>query len=100
MRKATISEKKWRTPYIMEYDVNTDDMRNILKVKEFKKTSEPWLKFVLLNRNKLIQSEYDVVIGATADAAAQAEIESFYRYHKNRKPSKKEYRFISKTGCT
>lgn len=78
--------------YVMEYDVNIDETRKILKVKEFKKTSEPWLKFVLLNRNTLIQSEYDIVIGATADAAAQAEIEKFYRFHKNRKPTKKEYR--------
>lgn len=78
--------------YVMEYDVNIDDMRKVLKVKEFKKTSESWLKFVLFNRNTLIQSGYDVVIGATADAAAQAEIEKFYRCHRNRKPTKKEYR--------
>lgn len=78
--------------YVMEYNVNIEEMRKVLKVKEFKKTSEPWLKFVLLNRNTLIKSEYDAVIGATADAAAQTEIEKFYRNHKNRKPSKKEYR--------
>ncbi len=78
--------------YVMEYDVNIDEMRKTLKVKEFKKTSETWVKFVLHNRNALIQSEYDVIIGATADANAQTEIEKFYRFHKNRQPTKKEYR--------
>lgn len=98
-----LSEKSWHAEsvakkrngehaYIMEYDVNTDEMRKLLKVKEFKKASEPWLKFILFNRNTVIQPEYDVVIGATADAAAQEEIERFYRFHKNRKPTKKEYR--------
>lgn len=50
------------------------------------------MKFVLKNRNAIIKPEYDIVIGATADAAAQDIIENFTRKYKTRKPSKKDYR--------
>lgn len=102
-RGMYLSEKYWHAEsiakkrnaehaYVMEYDLNIDEMRKILKVKEFKKVSIPWVKFVLLNRNKILQPEYDVVIGATADAAAQDILERFYHNHKKREPSIKEYK--------
>ena len=90
--KAIATKRNAPNCYVMEYDVNMEEMRQVLKIKEFKKTSESWLKFVLKNRNAIIKPEYDIVIGATADAAAQDIIENFTRKHKTRKPSKKDYR--------
>lgn len=78
--------------YIMIYDLNIYEMRKQLKVKEFKKASISWVDFVMLNRNRIIHTEYDVVIGATADASAQKLLEDFYNSHRKKKATRKEYR--------
>lgn len=80
--------------YVMKYDIDIKEMRKVLKVREFKKMSIDWIKFVLLNRNQIIHTEYDVIIGGTADAAAQSILEQFYRFWRNRGGNigRKQYR--------
>ena len=78
--------------YIRVYDISIEKMRNIFKIKEFKKASINWVKFIIQNRTTPRNSGYDVVIGPTADARAQDEIEKFCRMHKRKEPSIKEYK--------
>lgn len=83
--------------YVYVYDISIEKMRKSFRVLEFKKVSMNWVKFILTNRTIAMNSEYDIVIGPTADARAQDEIEKFYRRHKTRKPTIKEYKqLISK----
>ena len=78
--------------YIRVYDISIEKMRNIFKIKEFKKASINWVKFIIQNRTIPMNSGYDVVIGPTADARTQDEIEKFCRRHKRKEPSNKEYK--------
>lgn len=78
--------------YIRVYDVNMEELRRHLNVRVFKKTSVDWVKYVEINRNSIVDSPYDIVIGATADAAAQKTLEAFHRKHRTRTASPKEYR--------
>ena len=78
--------------YVKVYNINLEEMRKFFNVKEFKKPSVNWIKFVIENRMSYDFSNYDVVIGPTADAHAQDEIEKFCRKHKSRKISIKEYK--------
>ena len=78
--------------YIRVYDIDFTKLRTVLNIKEFKKASTPWIKYVIENRNKIVNPQFDVVIGATADAAAQKEIESFYRKYRHKDASRKDYR--------
>ena len=95
--EAIAKKKNGKHAFVRIYDLNIEDMRSVLKVKVFKKTSLDWVKFVLVNRNEIIHTDYDVVVGATADAKAQDLLEEFYHKHKNVNPSVKEYReLISK----
>lgn len=98
-----LAEEKWHAEsvalgkngnaaYVKIYDLNFDDMLQLYKVKWFKKVSVNWIKFIIESRIKAKNSEYDIVIGPTADARAQDEIEQFYRRHKTRTPSIKEYK--------
>ena len=83
--------------YIRVYDISIEKMRDAFKVKEFKKASINWVKFIIQNRTIPMNSGYDVVIGPTADARTQDEIEKFCRRHKKKEPSIKEYKqLISK----
>ena len=88
--------KNGRHAFVRIYDFDIKDMKKNFKVKIFKKDNNDWLKFVLLNRNKIISPEYDVVFGSTADADAQNKLESFYRKHKHKKPSHKDYDALRK----
>lgn len=57
----------------------------------------PMSKFIIENRSNLLNTDYDIIIGPTADARAQDEIEKFIRTHKTKKPSIKDYKqLISK----
>lgn len=77
--------------YIRAYELDINEMRGLFRVKEFKKPSIDWAKFVLVNRNTAVVSGYDIVIGPTADADAQKLLEKFYNTHRSRKATIKEY---------
>lgn len=82
--------------YVMVYEINMVEIRELLRVKEFKKVSTNWIKFIIANRIKIIEPTVDIVIGPTADSNAQELIELFYRRFKNRTPSMKEYKELIK----
>ncbi len=98
-----LSQEEWHAELIAKkankehafvrcYDLNMSELREKFKVLEFKKVSIPWVKFVLNNRSKVYLTDYDIVIGATADAKAQAEINSFLKQFRSRNPGHKDYR--------
>lgn len=67
---------------IRVYDFDINEMVEMFNVKRFKKPDIKWLMFVMLNRNRLTVSEYDMIIGPTADANAQEILESLYLNNK------------------
>ncbi len=65
--------------YIVSYKIDIAELRELgLLVHEFREPNKAWLDFIIKNRNLLSTEDYDVVIGPTADSAAQAIITSFY----------------------
>lgn len=64
--------------YVFKYKVNMTDIRKALKVKEFKGASKEWLEFILMNRVGYVQTDYDIIIGPTADARANEIIKNYY----------------------
>ena len=66
-------------------------MKNEFNVKDFKKANIQWVRFVIKNRNTTVKHNYDIIVGPTADAAAQELMESFYKAHKHKEASHKEY---------
>ena len=85
-----------QTYYVRVYEVDMKELQKELKILLFKKVSLNWVKYVLLNRNEIVESQYDMAIGATADSSAQDILENFYRKHKRHKPSIKEYKELIK----
>lgn len=85
--------------YIRTYDLDINELRKRFNILEFKKASIPWVKFVLENRNELLKPEYDIVIGATADARTQYiinEFNAFCKHIKPREPNKTDYKNLIK----
>ncbi len=83
--------------YVRVYDVNIKDLEGLMNIHTFRKVSISWVKYVLKNRNEIVIPEYDVVIGATADAKAQDLLEKFYRRHKSKEATQKEYKELIKS---
>ena len=80
--------------YVYTYQVNITEIRKYFNVKEFKTASIEWLKYIIENRTKFLQTNYDMVIGPTADAKAQDIIQSFIS--KNKEPSLENYKELQK----
>lgn len=63
--------------YIYSFKVDFKDLRKVLNIHEFK-PGISWVDYILLNRQGLNKGiDYDIVIGPTADARAQIEIDKF-----------------------
>lgn len=73
------------------YDINTNDMYNLLNVKKFEKPTVEWVKFVILNRIERVSTFYDVIIGPTADSITNNIIKEFLARFKNFKPKEEDY---------
>lgn len=69
--------------YVYSYKVNITDIKKNFNVKEFRTISIEWVKYIIYNRTNYGGYDYDMIIGPTADAAAQDLIEKFCREHKN-----------------
>ena len=84
-------KKNGEHAYVRKYNFDIEGMKEKFNIKEFRKGDIRWVKFVIQNRNTIVQHDYDLIIGPTADAAAQELMEHFYRTYKHRKPGRKDY---------
>lgn len=67
--------------YLYEYKVNLRELRQKYRIREFRTPTVDWVKLILEERTgKIKQNEYDIIIGPTADAAAQRIISEFIRF--------------------
>lgn len=63
------------TSYINQYYIESFDG---LKIKEFDKANEEWLRFVLINRSRKVSKHgYDVIIGKIADDDTRKTLEQY-----------------------
>lgn len=76
--------------YIYVYKVNITDIKKQFVTKEFRTISIEWLKYIIYNRTNYGGYDYDLIIGPTADAQAQDEVELFIRTYKN--PTNEDYK--------
>lgn len=84
--------------FVRVYDIDVEDMRKCLMVKEFKKPNRSWLDFVLLNRNSIVAPAYDIVIGPTVDSSnVQQKMEIFYRRMRVSSLGRKDYQEFIKS---
>lgn len=66
--------------YVYTYQVNLSDIRRQFNVKEFNGASTEWVKFIIENRTRWVQTDYDLIIGPTADARIQYVIQMVIDY--------------------
>lgn len=63
--------------WVYTYEFDADSL-NRLKVKEFIKPGEEWVRFVVMNRsNRKQQHDYDIVIGPTANDDTNVVVQAF-----------------------
>lgn len=75
--------KRGAKAYVYTYRVNMNQVRTIMKVREFSGVSTEWVKFIIDNRTGYSKCDYDIVIGPTADSSAQKIITNFSTCYKN-----------------
>ena len=63
---------------MFKYKVNLTELRKQLNIKEFRTATKEWVEFVMMNRYKLVKTRYDIIIGPTADAKANAILKGYY----------------------
>ncbi|MDR2424041.1 MAG: DUF3990 domain-containing protein [Prevotellaceae bacterium] len=81
---ATIIGRKYRTEgFVTEFDYTESDFaRSICKVKRFDDYNDEWLDFIVMNRDKNVNSpahDYDIVEGPVADDKIQTRIGVFLK---------------------
>lgn len=82
--------KRGENAYIYVYKVNITEIKKQFSTKEFRTISIEWLKYIIYNRTNYGGHDYDLIIGPTADAQAQDEVEDFIRTYRN--PTNEDYK--------
>ena len=77
--------------YVYTYQVNLSDIKKAFNVKEFRGPSKEWVQFIISNRTGWIKTNYDLVIGPTADARIQYVIQYITEVYGNYKLTDADY---------
>ncbi len=87
--KSVALWKNYAEVWVYTYNIDKTKLRDFFNVKEFKSTSVEYLKFIVSCRTGKSDTNYDIVIGPTADANAQFLINDFIANFSN--PTKQDY---------
>lgn len=79
--RQTALWKKDIHAYIYVYDINITDVKRNFNVREFRGASLEWVQYIVKNRTEYYGFDYDLIIGPTADAHVQREIERIYVHY-------------------